>query len=230
MSQNVEGSVYLDQVATQAISFRWGQVLESVLQQRWQFHRPSLADREAPAWKLLYGEFEREVKLDETEDATLLLILSHADTARIQAARGTTAARGTPYFWLSKDSYDFFPPLSILNTRGFKRTYSCIITLHYIDLDETDNNCRVTLEAENNVDFRLRTSRLKNTRLAEKGDLAAITRTSYDTYELRIYRQATPQFAILSPYAVTFIGHQGKRYGFLSNEEFIELIAASQVG
>ena len=87
MSQNIEGSVYLDPVATQAISFRWGQVLDSVFQQRWQFHRPLLADREAPAWKLLYDEFEQDVKLDETEDVTLLMkpILRHRILLNFQA-------------------------------------------------------------------------------------------------------------------------------------------------
>ena len=226
MSQNVEGSVYLDEATTQSISFRWGQVLDSVFQQKWQFHRPSLADRNTPAWKLLYGEFEQDLALDESEDATLLMTLSHADTARIQAAPGTNAGKGTQYFWLSKDCYDFFPPLSLLNTRGFKRTYSCIIKLNYVDLGETDNDCRVTFEAENNVDFRLGTSRLRYTQVAAKGDLAAMTRTGYDTYELRIYRQGTPQFAVLSPYAVTFIGSQGKRYGFIPNEEFAAIVSA----
>ena len=56
--------------------------------------------------------------------------------------------------------------------------------------------------------------------------MAAITRTGYDTYELRMYRQDTPQFAVLSQYAVTFIGHQGKRYGFIPNEEFAQIVGA----
>lgn len=224
MSQNIEGSLYLDSAATQSISFGWGQVLDSVFQQRWQFHRPALEDRNALPWKLLYGEFEQDVVLDESEDVTLLMTLSHADTARIQALPGTTVARGTQYFWLSKDCYHFFPPLSILNTRGFKRTYSCIIKLRYVDLDETDNDCRVTFEAENNVDFRLGTSRLRHTQLAAKGDMAAITRTGYDNYELRIYPQDTPKYSVLSPYAVTFIGNQGKRYGFIPNEEFAAIV------
>ena len=55
----------------------------------------------------------------------MLLTLSHADTARIQASPGSAAGKGTQYFWLSKDCYDFFPPLTILNHRGTKSTYSC---------------------------------------------------------------------------------------------------------
>jgi Metal-independent restriction enzyme BfiI DNA binding domain len=227
MSQNVEGSVYLDVEATKGVSFRWGDALNAVFAQRWQFHRPSLRDRDAPAWKLLYNEFEQDVRLDETEDVTMLMTLSHADTARIQAEPGTDAGLGSQYFWLSKDCYGFFPPLVLLNTRGIKRTYSCLIKLRYVDLGETDDECRVTFEAENNVDFRLGTGRLRYTKLAAQGDLAAITRTGYDTYDLRIYLKNTPQCAELLPYAVTFIGQQGKRYGFMPNEEFFALIAAS---
>jgi len=225
MSQNIEGSVFLDAATTQAMSFRWQGLLDSFFSQRWQFHRPTLADRSAPAWKLLYDEIETDIRLDDSEDVTLLLTLSHADTARIQAAHGTEAAKGTQYFWLSKDCYDFFPPLTLPNERGTKRTYSCIIKLEYIDLNITDPNCRVTFEAENNLDFRLGTGPLRHTKIAREGDLAAITRTGHDTYQLRIFAKGTSGFEALSPYAVTFIGHQGKRYGSMPNEEFDQIVA-----
>jgi hypothetical protein len=73
------------------------------------------------------------------------------------------------------------------------------------------------------VDFRLGTGRLRYTKLASQGDLAAITRKGHDSYELRIFQQGSDAFAILSPYAVTYIGQQGKRYGFIPNDEFSEL-------
>ncbi len=224
MSQNIEGSVYLDPAATRAMSFRWQDTLDAVFRQRWNFYRPSLGDLNAPAWRLLYDEQGGDVSIDESEDVTLLIVLGHADTVRIQAAPGTTAARGTQYFWLSKDCYDFFPPLTILNTRGTKRTYSCFIKLEYVDLGVADNQCRVTFEADNNRDFRLGTGLLRHTRLAEEGDLAAITRTGHDTYQLRIIRKDSPAFAALSPCATTFIGHQGKRFGTVGNDDFRSLV------
>ena len=39
-------------------------------------------------------------------------------------------------------------------------------------------------------------------------------------YELRLYRKGSQEYAMLTPYAVNFIGHQRKQYGFLSNREF----------
>lgn len=225
MSQNIEGSVFLDPATTKTMSFRWSDALDAVFRQRWHFYRPTLADRNAPAWKLLYDEMAGEISMDETEDVTLLLVLGHADTVRIQASPGTVEARGTQYFWLSKDCYDFFPPLIIPNERGTKRTYSCIITLEYPDLGITDHDCRVTFEAENNLDFRLGTGPLRHRKCASEGDIAAITRTGHDTYQLRLFNKASPAFEVLSPYAVTFIGHQGKRYGSIGNDEFAALIA-----
>ena len=226
MSQNIEGSIFLDPEATSAMSFRWRDTLDSLFKQRWHFYRPTLADRTAPAWQLLYDEVGGGITMDESEDVTLLLVLGHADTARIQALPGTTEARGTQYFWLSKDCYDFFPPLTIPNERGLKRTFSCIITLEYPDFGIVDPKCRVTFEAENNLDFRLGTGPLRHTKLASEGDLAAVTRTGHATYQLRIIRKGSPQFAGLAAFAVTFIGHQGKRYGTLSNDDFAALMRA----
>ena len=74
-----------------------------------------LNDVTAPAWNLLYDEQAAGIKLDDTEEVTLILRLSHADTARIMADPGTNAGKGSQYFWLSKDSFDFLPPLTILN-------------------------------------------------------------------------------------------------------------------
>jgi hypothetical protein len=229
MSQNIEGSVFLDAATTRAISFRWQETLTAIFKQRWNFYRPTLADRNGPAWRLLYDEAAGEVGLDQTEDVTMLLTLGHADTARIQAAPGSIEAKGTQYFWLSKDCYDFFPPLTILNTRGSKRTYSCIVTLEYPDIGVIDTNCRVTFEAENNLDFRLGTGPLRSTKYAREGDLAAITRIGHAAYQLRIFRARSAPFKILSPYAATFVGHQGKRYGTIANDEFATLISMSRV-
>ena len=92
--------------------------------------------------------------------------------------------------------------------------------MNYVDLGIIDNECRVTFEAENNLDFRLGTGKLRYTNCAAEGDYAAISRVGERDYELRIFRQGTAHETAVSPYALHFIGHQGKKYGFLSNAEF----------
>ena len=227
MSQNVEMSVLLEPASTKTMQFTWDGLMTSVLAQKWAFYEPSLGDLKAPAWQLLYDEQATDVVLDETDEVTMVLRLSHSDTTRMNAARGTPASRGTQYFWLSKDCYDFFPPLTIRNARGHKATYSCIVSMNYVDLGVVDYDCRVTFEAENNLDFRLGTGPLRHTQLASEGDVAAVTRTGETSYELRLYRQGTPQHKALMSYAVNFIGHQGKQYGYLSNVDFNAIIGAT---
>ena len=211
------------------MGFSWNDLLNSMLAQRWDFYRPTLSDLTAPAWSLLYDEQASDIVLDDSDEVTIVLRLSHADTARINAAPDTSGAKGTQYFWLSKDCYDFFPPLTIRNQRGHKATYSCLINMSYIDLGIVDNECRVTFEAENNLDFRLGTGKLRNTHLAAEGDLAAISRVGENDYELRIYRDGSRVHRLLMPYAIYFIGHQGKKYGYLSNVDFGRVIG-SRVG
>lgn len=229
MSQNIEISVLLEPTSTASMSFSWDSLLDSVLKQRWDFYQPNLSDLTAPVWSLLYDEQASDIVLDDSEEVTIVLRLSHSDTARIQAIPGTNAGRGTQYFWLSKDCYDFFPPLTIRNKRGHKATYSCLINLNYIELGIVDSECRVTFEAENNLDFRLGTGKLRYTRLAELGDIAAISRIGENDYELRLYRNGSREHRLLSPYAINFIGHQGKKYGYISNIEF-ERVIGKRVG
>jgi len=226
MSQNVEMSVLLEPPSTASMSFSWAGLMDKMLAQHWDFYQPSLADPTAPVWNLLYDEQASDIVLDDSDEVTIVLRLSHADTARINATPGTNAGKGTQYFWLSKDCYAFFPPLTIRNERGRKATYSCLINMRYIDLGIVDPDCRVTFEAENNLDFRVGTGKLRYKRLAEEGDLAAISRVGETDYELRLYRNGSPEHMALTPYAIHFIGHQGKKYGYLSNVEFRRLIGA----
>lgn len=226
MSQNIEASVYLDETSTRAMRFSWRQVADSFLDQRWEIYSPSLSDLKSkthPACQLLYDEVSGVVRLDDDQEVTLLMTLGHHDTARIQADPGETAGLGSQYFWMSKDSYDFFPALTIRNQRGYKATYSALINMHYRDLGLTDPKCRVTFEMENNVDFRLGTGRLRYTKIAEEGDLAAITRISEYDYELRIIKKGSALFKRLSPFAVNFIGGRDKRYGYIPNADFLKI-------
>jgi hypothetical protein len=224
MSQNVEMSLLLDHSTTDNMNFSWNNLIQNILNQKWVFYRPNLNNLSAPAWSLLYDEQASDIRLDETEEVTMFLILSHADTARINSSPGKNAGKGSQYFWLSKDCYDFFPPLTIRNVKGDKATYSCLINMNYINLGLVVDDCRVTFEAENNLDFRLGTGPFRYTNIAKEGDLAAITRVGEKDYELRIYKQDDSLFTSLAPYAVNYIGHQGKRYGFMSNREFGEII------
>lgn len=220
MSQNVESALYLQPDLTAPLHFRWGDLIQGIFDQGWDVYQPSLDDLHGPAWQLLFDEREGAISVDETQLMTMLLTLGHADTARINAAHGSDAGKGSQYFWLSKDCYDFFPPLTILNERGYKTTNSCLINLHYTDLGFVQENTRVTFEAGNNVDFRLGTGKYRNTGLAAPGDLAAISRISEHDYEVRIIRQGTAQHDTLIPYASTFIGIRDKRIGYIANDRF----------
>jgi hypothetical protein len=224
MGLNVESSVLIPDQSLKEAGFSWDSVVASLRAQAWDFCRPTLDDRAAPAWRLLYDEYERELPLDESEESTLLVLLGHSDTARIQASPGMRAGEGTQYFWLPKDSFGFFPPLTIPNKRGHKRTFSCLIHLHYVDLGIVDEQARVTFEAENNIDFRLGTARLRYTQLARPGDIAALSRIGESEYELRIISAGAPHHGLLLGHMVTFVGHRGKRYGFVDNSVFSELI------
>ncbi len=222
MSQNVEAAILLNNTEVNSMNFSWTDVENSIKNQKWLRYNPNLGNFQTPDWKLLYDETPSGLKLDISDNITLIVILGHADTARIQANVGTTAAKGSQYFWLSKDSFDFFPPLNIRNNRGWKGTLSTKINLRYSELGITKKE-RVTFEAENNLDFRLGTGLLRSTKLAAKGDIACISRIEEDFYELRIYPKGSPIFQQLQAHAISFIGHQGKRYGYIDNPEFEEI-------
>nr|ABM69266.1 BmrI [Priestia megaterium] len=226
MSQNVEASLLLDNNTTSSMGFSWNGMVNSMLDQKWQIHNLSNSNPTSPSWNLLYDERTTNLTLDDTQKVTLILTLGHADTARIQAAPKSKAGEGSQYFWLSKDSYDFFPPLTIRNKRGTKATYSCLINMNYLDIKYIDSECRVTFEAENNFDFRLGTGKLRYTNVAASDDIAAITRVGDSDYELRIIKKGSSNYDALDSAAVNFIGNRGKRYGYIPNDEFGRIIGA----
>lgn len=224
MSQNIEASLFLEGKHIEELSFSWQDLIDKLFSQRWDIYEPTLSDKTSPAWKLLYDEVGGEVRLEEEQTVTMLISLVHSDTARIQANIGDKSGLGTQYFWLSKDSYDFFPALTIRNKRGQKATFSAIVNMNYIDIGLIDEECRVTFEAENNLDFRLGTSKLRYSKIAQAGDLAAITRVSEYQYELRIIKKELDLYAQLMPYAINYIGHKGKKYGYIPNNEFYRFV------
>jgi hypothetical protein len=76
----------------------------------------------------------------------------------------------------------------------------------------------------------LGTGKLRYTKKAEEGDIAAITRVGESEYELRLFRKGSREFNSLLPYTIHFIGHRGKRYGYVPNTEFADLISRRAVG
>lgn len=221
MSQNVEAALRLEPEKTAQMGFSWDGLLGGLFSQGWDIYRMDRADipgRRGPGWTLLYDEVHDTVKLDDSQQVSMVVLLSHSDTARIQAPAGSNAAKGTQYFWLSKASFDFFPALTEKNRRGWKNTYSCVINLYYADLDVTRKE-RVTFEADNNLDFRLGTGGYRGTKLADKGDLAVITRRGEYDYEIRIIRRHHPSYSKLLSYATQYIGNFGKRFGYIDNAE-----------
>lgn len=223
MAQNIEAALLLDTKTTAQMGFSWAELVDGMLRQNWITHNPKVLNQQQPAWGLLYDESPGAITIDQSEKSTLIIKLGHADTARIMANPSTPASKGTQYFWLSKDCFDFFPPLTMKNNRGYKGTLSCLITLHYVDVGLTDNNCRVTFEAENNLDFRLGTGLLRNKKIAKKDDLACISRVGEAEYILRIVPRGSVNYNSLLAYAINFIGHQGKQYGFIENQVFIDI-------
>lgn len=224
MSQNGEMSVLLDKATVSSMGFSWGSMYADLFSQRWNFYRPELSDLTTPAWDLLYDEVRAAgASLDETEAVTMVVVLVHSDTVRVNASRGTAAGKGTLDFRLSKDSFSFFPPLLIVNRRGVKPSYSCHINVNYVDLSIT-SRVTVNFQAGNNSDFRLGVGKYRHTGVADAGDLAVISRVSEKDYQIRILGQGTAPFNALEPYATTYIGHQGKRYGYLSNQEAQDLL------
>ncbi len=223
LSQNIEASVYLHKQTLENSAFDWDDIVKSIFSQNWQIYRCTL-DLKAPSWGLLYDETPREQVIDESEQETLIITLMPTDTNRIQSDRGDVKGKGSQYFWLSKDCFDFFPPLTIRNKRGWKGTLSTFININYIDLG-TSRKERVTFEAENNLDFRLGTGALRYTKLAQPDDIACLTRIGESNYELRIFPQNSSKHSLLDSYATTFIGHKGKRYGYIDNSSFLNLIS-----
>ena len=226
MSQNAETAIHIDSEHIRDMDFSWERFTESIFKQHWDIYHIDLDDIESksnPAWKLLYDEVHGTTVLDDSQLMTMVITLSHSDTARIQAAPGSKAGLGTQYFWLSKESFGFFPALTEKNKIGIKNTYSCNINMTYVDLEMTQS-ARVTFEADNNLDFRLGTGALRYTQVADKNDLALITRLSEYDYELRIIKKDNPHYTRLAMYATSFIGGQGKKYGYISNTDCFEIL------
>lgn len=226
MSQNAEAAIHIDDEQLDKINFSWDDLFSNIFAQNWDIYKMDVSDiasKKDLGWKLLYDEIGDVAKLDDDQEVTMIVTLSHSDTARIQASPGAKSGLGTQYFWLSKGTFDFFPALTEKNKRGTKNTYSCNINMNYIDLNKKTIS-KVTFEADNNLDFRLGTGELRYTKLADKDDIALITRISEYDYELRIIKKSDARYANFLRYATTYIGNQGKKFGFIANSDLFSLL------
>jgi len=224
LRRNIESLVSLSEPSTAALGFDWHALFDGLLGDTVDVFSASEAPPDDPRWALLYDEETRGRRRATAEDQetdvleSMIVTLSHADTARIGASPGTEAAKGSQYFWLSKDCFDFFPPLTIRNTRGRKATYSTMVDVSFLDIGR-EESVRVTFEAENNLDFRLGTGPLRGTRVAKQGDMAVLSRRDERRYELSIVPSGTSAFFALSPHALIRVGAQDKRYGYAPNAD-----------
>lgn len=226
MSQNAEVAIRVESDQVKSMGFSWNDFTSKIAAQKWDIHKvdpTDITNKSTPVWKLLFDEVSDTTKIDESQEITMVITLSHSDTARIQANPGSKAGLGTQYFWLSKGTFDFFPALTEKNKRGIKNTYSCDINMKYIDLGITQKS-KVTFEADNNLDFRLGTSALRYTKKADENDLALITRIGEYDYELRIIKKEAAEYNILLSYAVSYIGNYGKRFGYISNSDLFTIV------
>lgn len=228
---NIEAAILLGTASLSGIAFSWEKLWSDFRNAGFENSFDLTDDQSDPVWRLLYDEEARRTRGAEAEEesgadqfGSMILTLSHSDTARIQAEPGTNAAKGSQYFWLSSDSYDFFPPLLERNKRGTKATYSTEVEVKFVDIARTEQ-VRVTFEAENNLDFRLGTGPLRRTKVAKQGDICVLTRRAETEYELRIIKRGTPQFHALRRFATTNLGNQGKVVGFASNADVDRILA-----
>lgn len=226
---NVESSLVLDADLVDEIGFDWGNLVNSILEQNWQKHKMSF-DMNNPGWDCLFNEIKDGTdEVDPYKDKSLVITLSHNDIIRIKKPEEKV---GTQYFFLSKDDMDFFPPLTVKNSKGWKATYKTFIAVKYPQLKQIHEKASVTFEAGNNLDFRLNTGVLKWKAKpwygkidVDVGDLAIITRNSDDTYSIVIVPKKAKGFhKSASMYATNYISKQSeKRVGLIPKKTYISL-------
>ena len=231
LSKNVESSVYFDNKLISKSNFSWDKFESDMITFSWELHRCSLNKPNESYWNLLYDENASKSKthtspIESVNLQTMVMTLSPTDTNRILANKGDNAGKGSQYFWLTKSCIDFFPALTIQNKRGVKRTYSAEIELEYIDLN-ISNWEKITLEAENNLDFRLGTGKLRYTKIAKPEDLVCISRLDEMKYELRIVGKGNPLYSKLLKFAIHPIGNKGKIFGYIDNNKFTKILAST---
>lgn len=213
---NVEASLYVDGDELEKMDFSWPDVRQELLATfNWTTLTPGdLEDDKHPGWKLVFDEESADPRSMETwveGDEVLGMTLSPTDVNRVTGKQKL----GTQYFWLSRFVAGFFPPLTDLPDKSdAKRTFKTTVNVDFLDLGEAAD-MTVTFEAYNNLDFRLLTSPLKGTNVAEEGDMMLLRRVDERKYHLRIIRKGSKDFARLIPYLVHSIGIKEKRYGWV---------------
>lgn len=211
---NVESSVVIGPMYLSAAGFSW-QTWEQRVRSSFEWHPLSLRDPDNPGWRLTYDETHGRIggqDEDGSDDISeaLVFTLSPIDVARVL----TRNYPGTQYFWLSRYTAGYFPPLLPRSRPSAKKTFSTDVTVDFIDVRKKEQ-VSVTFEAYNNLDFRLGTGPLKGTGVANAGDVAVLDRVGEREYRLRVMNQHSVKARRLLPYLINFVGHKGKRYGFV---------------
>lgn len=215
LAMNVESTLIVGSELLSRCGFSWTE-WERKVEEGFEWHEPSLAssrDASDPAWKLTYDEKRGAPQAEPpspSTDEALVTTLSAIDVARV---KDPTYA-GTPYFWLSRYVMDYFPPLVVRTRPGAKKTFTADVEVDFLNIGQT-KKVTVTFEAYNNKDFRLLVSPLKGTKVAKEGDIAILYRVGADQYKLKVLDARSRDAGRLRPYMITFVGHKGKRYGFV---------------
>jgi hypothetical protein len=214
LALNVESSVAVGSTHLSSSGFSW-RIWEERIRSSFEWYSLSLANRTDPGWRLTYDEThgrlggQDEESGDDISEA-LVFTLSPIDTQRILSS----SYPGTQYFWLSRYTAGYFPPLLPRSRPTAKRTFSTDIEVDFRDLS-VKKQVSVTFEAYNNLDFRLGTGPLRRSGIAKPGDVVVLDRIGDREYRMKILEQRSAVSQRLLPYLVNFIGHKGKRYGFV---------------
>lgn len=216
LALNIESSVRISGKTLATAKFTWKQ-WERRLTNSFEWYEATLAriaNPQDPAFKLTFDETHaRPATVAEENgegDEVLVYTLNPTDVNRIQDPDYT----GTAYFWLSRYSSGYFPPLQMRSRPGAIKTFSADINVDFLDIGKK-KQVRVTFEAYNNLDFRLGVGPLRATGVAAKGDMAVLDRVGHRDYRLRIIDGTSKEAKRIRPYLIHKAGHRGKRYGMV---------------
>lgn len=226
MSQNGESSLKLDKENIEKMNFSWDDLVRGIFRQGWNIQKLDQKDRDTkngPGWKFLYDETKPVSAFEDSNQISMLIHLSRSDTLSIQALPGSPQGLERQYFQLSPDAFAFLPPLNHCSTFSGKHIYSTQIHVNFINTD-THTDCPVTFEGGTAMDFRLGIQALRSSKIAGENDLALLSRAAKYFYELRIIPYGSPLYNKFLPFADKINHNNGRRYGYMANEEVIKML------
>lgn len=100
MSQNAEAAIRVEKEHIQEMNFSWTEFVKSISEQKWDIHQLSVADvveKKDPAWTLLYDEVHGTTKIDESQEVTMVITLSHSFLYSLQEDVSYSVGSMLPY-------------------------------------------------------------------------------------------------------------------------------------